>query len=77
MKMRVSIIDAKEVVYEKIAQKAILPAYEGETCILDFHQPFLYRLRKGTIRIDDSFTIFIKDGIARMMKNELVLMVER
>ena len=70
-------MDAKGVIYERIAEKAILPAFDGEACILNFHQPFIYRLRKGTIRIDDSFTVPVKDGVARMMRNELVLMVER
>jgi F0F1-type ATP synthase epsilon subunit len=75
--MKVAILEAKEIIYEGRAKKVILPADDGDVCILDFHQPFLYRLRGGVIQIDDSVSIPIKDGVARMRGNELVVMGER
>jgi F0F1-type ATP synthase epsilon subunit len=75
--MKIAILEAREVVYEGKAKKVILPGNDGDICVLDFHQPFLYRLRRGTIQIDDSISIPIKDGVARMRANELVVMGER
>ena len=75
--MRVTIVDAKEVIFEKTADKTLLPAHDGEICVLDYHEPFLCRLRKGLVRIDDSFAVGINDGVARMSANELIVMVER
>ena len=52
-----------------------LPAEDGEVCVLDFHRPFLMRLRKGVIRSDGQ-RMAIKDGIAFLRSNNLTLFVE-
>ena len=75
--MDVSVLEIKDVVYEAKAKKVVLPAFDGEICVLDLHEPFLYRLRRGFIRVDDSFSLEIKDGMARMKDNRLVIMVKR
>ncbi|MCK4994253.1 MAG: hypothetical protein KAS13_04305 [Candidatus Omnitrophica bacterium] len=75
--MRVSVLETRDVLYDEKAIKVVLPGREGEICVLDFHQPFFYRLCKGRIIIDDSFTIAIRDGVAHMQSNELVIMVEK
>lgn len=86
-------------VFEGNAREVILPAEDGEICVMDFHQPFLYSLRSGNVRIrggwaknssTDEFgeeeqspqmgysedTIRIKYGIAKMTRNDLILIVE-
>jgi F0F1-type ATP synthase epsilon subunit len=73
--MKVVILEARRVVYEESAEKVVLPCYDGEVCIMNFHQPFISRLRKGLIKIDDYFSLPVKDGIARMSGNELVVML--
>jgi len=97
--MRLSILEPRRVVFEGNAREVILPAEDGEICVLDFHQPFLYSLRSGNVRIrggwaknasTDEFgeeeqspqvgysedTIRIKYGIAKMTRNDLILIVE-
>lgn len=73
--MQVSILEPKKVVWEGQAKEVRLPAEDGELCVLDFHQPFLIRLRKGVVRSDNLRTV-IKDGVAFLRSNNLVLFVE-
>ena len=73
--MQVSILEPKKVLWEGRAKEVRLPAEDGEVCVLDFHQPFLIRLRKGVVRSDKE-RMAIKDGIAFLRSNNLVLFVE-
>lgn len=81
--MRVSILDPKGVVWQGLSKEVVLPAEEGEMCVLDFHQPFLVKLKKDIIRLLEFGTqkstqrIPIKNGIAFMAGNELKVFVER
>ena len=52
-----------------------LPTEDGELSVLDFHQPFLIRLKRGLLRLPEARAT-IKDGIAFMRGNELTLFVE-
>ena len=90
--MRVSVVDPWRMVFEGNVEEAILPGEDGELCVLDFHHPFLYRLRRGMIQLKRSgahaasvrviggpgaeVRIAIMDGVARMAGNELVIMIE-
>jgi F0F1-type ATP synthase epsilon subunit len=73
--MQVSILEPKKIVWEGQAKEVRLPAEGGELCVLDFHQPFLIRLRKGVVRSEKVRTA-IKDGIAFLRSNKLILFVE-
>jgi F0F1-type ATP synthase epsilon subunit len=73
--MQVSILEPKKIVWEGRAKEVHLPAEDGEVCVLDFHQPFLMRLRKGVVKSDKQRTA-IKDGIAFLRSNKLILFVE-
>ena len=73
--MRVSILEPKGVIWEGNAKEAKLPTEEGEACILDFHQSFLMRLKKGFIILPGQRKE-IKDGIAFMRSNALKIFVE-
>lgn len=89
--MKISVLTICEKLYEAQAKEAILPGEEGEVCVLDFHQPFLLRLKKGEIllrpyasplakkkeTLKSTYTIAIVDGIAKMAKNELSIIVEK
>jgi F0F1-type ATP synthase epsilon subunit len=80
--MRVYIISDREPVYENEAFSATLPGHDGEFSVMDFHQPFLYRLRKGLMKIkekedEDLERHFeIKDGLARFHANALAILCE-
>lgn len=73
--MKVSILEPKGAIWQGTARDLILPTEDGEICVLDFHQPFLTRLTKGDIRLGTD-KISIKDGVARMHANELVILAE-
>ena len=75
--MKVSILEAQRVIMEKDAGKVVLPASDGELCVLNFHQPFVSCLKKGRIVIDNTLTLPIIAGVARMRANALTVMVER
>lgn len=73
--MRVSLLEPKGIIWEGSAKEAALPGEDGEVCVLDFHQPFLVRLKKGVISLGNRQTP-IKDGIAFMKGNVLKIFVE-
>ena len=82
--MQILILDASKTLYQGNAKKVTLPTTEEEMCILDFHQPFLVSLRRGTVLISQDTSdvssgehlVSIKKGVAKMVRNELTLMVE-
>jgi F0F1-type ATP synthase epsilon subunit len=73
--MQVSILEPRRVIWEGRAKEVLLPAEDGEVCVLDFHQPFLIRLRKGVIRADQQPTA-VRGGVAFLRSNNLILFVE-
>ncbi len=75
----ISILDTKTTatILKGMASCVILPGEEGELSIMDFHQPIIACLKEGTIQIDNSDSIRIKKGIARMEGNELSVLVEK
>ena len=81
--MRISIFTPKQTIWQGRARQAVLPCEDGQICVLDFHQPFLVSLSKGDIRyiaqeknVILNKQISIKDGVARMRRNELSILIE-
>lgn len=73
--MRFAILEPKGAIWRGMAKKINLPAAEGEMCVLDFHQPFAARLKKGNIVFSNT-RIAIKDGIAFMRSNNLTVFAQ-
>ncbi|MBN2831216.1 MAG: ATP synthase epsilon chain [Candidatus Omnitrophica bacterium ADurb.Bin205] len=73
--MRVSILEPKGAIWEGMANQVMLPAEEGQMCVLDFHQPFVVRLTSGSIAFAD-MKIAVKDGIAYMRSNSLTVFAQ-
>jgi F0F1-type ATP synthase epsilon subunit len=80
--MRVTVLAMKGMILDEEAREVRLPGEDGEISVLDFHQPFLYRLRKGYILVTlirketgGERRVSIKDGVARMSGNELTVVV--
>jgi len=73
--MRFAILEPKGAIWRGMAKKVNLPAAEGEMCVLDFHQPFVARLKKGNIVFSNT-RIAIKDGIAFMRSNNLMVFAQ-
>ncbi len=76
--MRVTVMDGRDLVYKGEAWEAVMPGYDGEFSVWDFHQPLLYRLRRGLIKIrSEKEGIFrVKDGLARFSGNNLLILCE-
>lgn len=61
-----------------------MPGADGEFSVWDFHQPFIYRLKAGDIRLikrsegapGGVLSFSITDGMAKMKGNDLTIMAE-
>lgn len=80
--MRVKIITPQKNIFDDTAEEAILPGEDGEFSVMDFHQPCLYALRPGRIKINRSSpkpeakSFVIKGGVAKVEENALKIMAE-
>ena len=79
--MNVKIATQKENIFEGDAKEVTLPGEDGEFSVMDFHQPCLYRLRSGRIKVkgrkEEADKVFpIKMGLAKMEANKLEILVE-
>ncbi len=76
---KVAVLDIKtaSTIFQELASVVVLPGEDGELSILDFHQPIISCLQDGLIRIDNITPMAIKNGIASMQNNELVVLVEK
>ncbi|MFH1798451.1 MAG: hypothetical protein ABH844_03805 [Candidatus Omnitrophota bacterium] len=81
--MRTIILKGGQVIYEKETSQVVLPGLDGEFSIMSFHQPLLYRLRKGIVKIaereDDPKLKYlqVRDGLAKFDRNTLVILCEK
>jgi F0F1-type ATP synthase epsilon subunit len=73
--MRLSILEPKKALWQGMAKQVLLPAVEGEMCVLDFHQSFVVRLKKGNVVFSNK-RILVKDGIAFMRSNNLTVFAQ-
>ncbi|MBL7073289.1 MAG: hypothetical protein ISS33_05895 [Candidatus Omnitrophica bacterium] len=80
--MRTIVMNGRDIIYEQEAYQAVLPGLDGEFAVLDFHRPFLYRLRKGIVRVEEKENqknpdLFpIRDGLAKFDVNTLIVFAE-
>lgn len=81
----VTVLDATGVLYKGNAQEAILPGVGEELGVLDFHQDFLCALGPGVVRVRgqwgprgqaEAYRLSIIHGIAKMIRNEMVILAE-
>ena len=73
---KATILTPNRVVYEGEAWSVFLPGTTGEFEVLEFHKPIISLLRRGKIVIDWKKEIAIKKGAVKMVKDELVAIVE-
>lgn len=86
--MKIKIHAAGRKILEAEAPEVVLPGADGEFSVLDFHQPCLYSLRMGRIRVKygghrsqvrgqrSEEKVSIKKGVAKVTGNELVVLAE-
>ena len=73
---RVSIFDQERKLYDAVASLVSLPGVEGDLAVLDFHAPMVSLLRAGRISVDGKY-LPIRQGVALVDRNELLVLVER
>lgn len=74
--LKVVIFDQERQLYEATASSVNLPGVAGEFEVLAFHAPMISLLRAGQVVVDGK-SLSIRKGIAKMGRNELLLLVER
>jgi len=78
--MKVSVQTIFEKLFDDEAREVVLPGEDGEFSVWDFHQPCLYSLERGLLRIiprkSQEFRLEIKRGIANIKPDSVVLIVE-
>lgn len=76
---RVSVLDIKKaaLIFREMVSQVVLPGEEGVFSVLDFHQPLVSCLKEGEVKIDQQQSIPIKRGLAKMERNELLILVEQ
>jgi len=73
---KVSIFDQGRKLYDAVASQVTLPGVEGELAVLDFHGPMISLLKTGRISVDGKY-LPIRQGVALVDRNELLVLVER
>jgi F0F1-type ATP synthase epsilon subunit len=63
--------------FNEMVSTVVLPGEEGQLSVWDFHQAMLTCLKEGEVVIDKSHFIPIKQGVAKMDLNRLVLFVDK
>jgi F0F1-type ATP synthase epsilon subunit len=80
--MKVKIAAPQEILFDGEAVEIVLPGYDGEFTVMDFHQSCLYSLRQGRIKLKfkdkekEVVRFTIKSGLAHVDFNGLNLAVE-
>ncbi len=69
--------EQEPVIFEGQASSVILPGYEGEFEVLDFHKPIISRLKNGWIVVDNAKAYEISGGVSKMSGQKLVAVVEQ
>jgi len=71
-----TILNPRDVVFEGDVESLFLPGDKGEFELLPFHAPMVSLLKDGDIVIDWKTRISIKNGIAKIMNDECVVLLE-
>ncbi len=70
------IVSRERVLYEGEADRIFLPGSHGEFEVLELHKSIVALLKEGFIVVDGDLRIRISKGLVRMVKDELVAVVE-
>jgi F-type H+-transporting ATPase subunit epsilon len=74
------IVSAEALIYSGPATKVVLPAEDGEICVLARHAPLLTRLRAGLVRLANEFeveqTFFISSGFVEVQPHIVTVLAD-
>lgn len=71
-----TVLTRDRMLFEGKARSVFLPGATGEFEILQFHRPLISLLKKGNVVIDWKLNIPIKAGVVKVLKDQLVAIVE-
>ena len=74
--MKVTTLTPARKIYEGEAWSVFLPGSDGEFEIMDNHKPVTSLLRDGQIVLDGKKTVQLKRGIVKVLRNEVVALIE-
>jgi len=79
--MKVKILTHTAKVLEEEASEIVFPGEDGEFSVMDFHQPCIYSLRPGQIKVllkreRGLKRVFIKKGVVRIEPLKVTALVE-
>ena len=74
--IKTTVLTSKRVLFEGEAWSVFLPGATGEFEVLELHKTLVSLLKEGRIIIDWDKEIPIKRGAVRMLKDELVAVVD-
>jgi len=74
------IVSAEALIYSGPATKVVLPAEDGEICVLARHAPLLTRLCAGLVRLANEFeveqTFFISSGFVEVQPHMVTVLAD-
>jgi F-type H+-transporting ATPase subunit epsilon len=74
------IVSGEALIYSGPATKVVLPAEDGEICVLARHAPLLTRLRAGLVRLANEFeieqTFFISSGFVEVQPHIVTVLAD-
>lgn len=74
------IVSGEALIYSGPATKVVLPAEDGEICVLARHAPLLTRLRPGLVRLANEFeveqTFFISSGFVEIQPHVVTVLAD-
>jgi F-type H+-transporting ATPase subunit epsilon len=74
------IVSGEALIYSGPATKVVLPAEDGEICVLARHAPLLTRLRPGLVRLANEFeveqTFFISSGFVEVQPHVVTVLAD-
>jgi F-type H+-transporting ATPase subunit epsilon len=74
------IVSAEALIYSGPATKVVLPAEDGDLCVLARHAPLLTRLRPGLVRLANEFeveqTFFISSGFVEVQPHMVTVLAD-
>ena len=74
------IVSGEALIYSGPATKVVLPAEDGEICVLARHAPLLTRVRAGLVRLANEFeveqTFFISSGFVEVQPHVVTVLAD-
>lgn len=74
------IVSAEALIYSGPATRVVLPAADGEICVLARHAPLLARLRPGLVRLANEFeveqTFFVSSGFVEVQPHMITVLAD-